>query len=119
MGRVRECIKVNGREFWTQFDTASRNTYVSQAVAALLAITHLPTPFQSELGGKTREVAQTAVLDAEVQGCRVSTHAMVLEDGKAIEVLFGALAMRQWGIRTIPDLEKLDMSHYSQEFVGF
>jgi len=41
------------------------------------------------------------------------------EDGRAIEILFGALAMRQWGIRLIPDEEKLDLSHYPDEFVEF
>ena len=41
------------------------------------------------------------------------------EDGKFIEVLFGALAMQEWGIRLIPEHEKLDMSHYPSEFVEF
>jgi hypothetical protein len=34
-------------------------------------------------------------------------------------VLFGALAMQQWGIRPIPDKETLDMSHYSEDFLEF
>ena len=34
-------------------------------------------------------------------------------------ILFGALAMQQWGIRPVPDQEKLDLSHYSKEFVEF
>ena len=41
------------------------------------------------------------------------------DDGKQIEVLFGAFAMQQWGIRLIPELEKLDLSHYPTEFVEF
>ena len=125
MGRVRDSIKINGQEFWTLFDTGARNTYVTPAVAALLATSRLANPFKSALGGKIREVAQAAVLDAEVQGCKISTHAMVLdeigpdEDGKPIDILFGTLAMQQWGIRPVPDLEMLDMSHYSREFVEF
>lgn len=64
-------------------------------------------------------------MDAEVEGRPISTHVMVIdkigndEDGKPIEVLFGALAMQQWGIRPVPDEEKLDMSHYPDEFVEF
>jgi hypothetical protein len=27
------------------------------------------------------------------------------------------LAMQQWGIRQLPDQEKLDMSHYSSDFL--
>jgi len=49
------------------------------------------------------------------------------ETGKPIEILFGALAMQQWGIRLIPEpvlseverQEKLDLSHYPEEFVEF
>ncbi len=41
------------------------------------------------------------------------------EEGRRIEVLFGALAMQQWGIRPIPDEERLDLTHYPKEFVEF
>ena len=41
------------------------------------------------------------------------------EDGALIEILFGALAMQQWGIRPIPDEERLDLSHYPEEFLEF
>ena len=41
------------------------------------------------------------------------------EEGKPIEVLFGALAMQQWGIRPIPGKATLDMSHYSKDFLEF
>lgn len=67
----------------------------------------------------------TALLQAEIEGRLISTHAMVVdqigtdENGKAIEILFGALAMQQWGIRPIPDEEKLDLSHYPEEFIEF
>lgn len=125
MGRVRENIEVKGQKFWTLFDTGARNTYIVPRVAALLSTSAMAKPFRSALGGKVREMTQAAVLDADVEGCKISTHAMIIdeigadEDGKQIEVLFGALAMQQWGIRPIPDQEKLDMSHYSQEFLEF
>ena len=41
------------------------------------------------------------------------------EEGKPIEILFGALAMQQWGIRLNPEEEKLDLSHYPEEFIEF
>ena len=55
----------------------------------------------------------------------ISTYALVIpdigtdEDSKPIELLFGALAMQQWEIRSIPDEEKLDLSHYPEVFVEF
>jgi hypothetical protein len=125
MGRVRDMIDVKGQNCWTLFDTGSRNTYVVPKVAALLATSHLAQPFRAGLGGKVREATQAAVLDADVKGHRISTHAMVIdeigkdEEGKPIDVLFGALAMQQWGIRPVPDEEKLDLSHYSKEFLEF
>ena len=80
---------------------------------------------RTSLGGEVHETNQLAVLEAEVKGLPISTHAMVIdhigqdEDGKPIEVLFGALAMQQWGIRLIPEKEELDLSHYPKEFVEF
>src|SRR5438876_10224104 len=108
MGRVREHIDVKGQKFWTLFDTGARNTYVMPQVASLLGTFQMSKVFRSAPGGKVREARQATVLDAEIEGCRISTHALVLdeigndEDGKPIEVLFGALAMQQWGIRPLP-----------------
>jgi hypothetical protein len=41
------------------------------------------------------------------------------EEGIRIEILFGALAMQQWSIRPIPDTERLDLTHYPEEFIEF
>jgi hypothetical protein len=125
MGRIREMIKINGQEFWTLFDTGARNTYVIPKVASLLATSKLRKPFRTAIGGEVKETTETALLEAEVEGRRISTHAMVFdkigtdEDGTPIEILFGALAMQQWGIRLIPEQEKLDLTHYPEEFVEF
>jgi hypothetical protein len=125
MVSIRQMININGRECWTLFDTGSRNTYVVSEVASLLTTSKLKKPFRSALGGKTKETTETALLEAEVEGRRISTHAMVIdeigedENGNAIEILFGALAMQQWGIRLIPEQEKLDLTHYPEEFVEF
>ena len=125
MGRVKENIEVKSKKFWTLFDTGARNTYVVPKVAALLSTSELAKPFKSHLGGSIKKAKRTALLEGTVEGCRVSTHAMVIdeigkdEDGRPIEILFGALAMQQWGIHPIPEEEKLDMSHYSKEFVEF
>ena len=125
MGRIRQMIKVDVREFWTLFDTGARNTYIVPAVAQLLATSRIPHPIRSALGGQIKQADTTALLQAEVEGRQISTHAMVVdqigtdEDGKDIDILFGALAMQQWGIRPLPDEEKLDLSHYPDEFVEF
>jgi hypothetical protein len=125
MGRIREYIKVDGKKCWTLFDTGSRNTYVVPSVACRLVTVKLPKPFRSALGGSVKKAVQGAILNAEIEGHKISTHAMVVngigqdEDGKAIEILFGALAMQQWGIRLVPEKERLDLTHYPKEFVEF
>src|SRR5712692_1535899 len=125
MGRVRENTKVDGRKCWTLFDTGARNTYVAAKVAALLAPTKMAKPFRSAFGGTVKKSTQAAVLNAQIQGFKVSTHAMVVdeigkdEEGKTIDILFGALAMQQWGIRPVPDEERLDLTHYPKEFEEF
>jgi len=125
MGRVREHIKVNGKKCWTLFDTLARNTYIVPSVASRLVTSRLPKTFRSALGGSIKKASEAAVLNADVQGCKISTLAMVIdqigddEDGKPIEILFGALAMQNWGIRPIPDEDKLDLSHYPKEFIEF
>lgn len=125
MGRVRQPIRVDGRECWTLFDTGARNTYVIPSVAKILKTSPMPRAFRTALGGSVGETNTAAILEAEIQGHPISTHALVLEEigkdeeGKPIEILFGALAMQQWGIRPVPDEERLDLSHYPEEFVEF
>ena len=125
MGRIRQMINVNARECWTLFDTGARNTYIVPEVASLVTTSRAQEPFRCAIGGKVKETTETALLQAEVEGRRISTHAMVIdeigndENGTRIEVLFGALAMQQWGMRLIPEQEKLDLSHYPEEFVEF
>jgi hypothetical protein len=125
MGRVREYVTVNGKKFWTLFDSGARNTYVVPKVASLLARTKMPKPFRSALGGKIRKTTTAALLVGKIQGHQVSTNALVVDeigqddDGRPIEVLFGALAMQQWGIRLVPAEERLDLTFYPKEFMEF
>ena len=85
----------------------------------------MPRPMRTALGGNVKETNTAAILAAEIQGHPISTHALVIEeigkdeDGKLIEILFGALAMQQWGMRPIPDEERRELSHYPDEFVEF
>ena len=125
MGRIRQTINVDGRKCWTLFDTGARNTYVISSVAQVLTTSSMPGTIRTALGGKVKQTNTAALLEAEIQGRPISTHALVIEeigkdeDGTPIEILFGALAMQQWGIRPIPDEERLDLSHYPEEFVEF
>jgi hypothetical protein len=118
MLRVRDFIDVKGRKCWALFDMGARNTYIVPEIAALLVKTQLERPFHFTTGREVREVRQAAILDAEVKGCKISTHAFVIDeiskdkDGRPIEVLFGHLAMSQWCIRIHSG--EVDLSPYSK-----
>lgn len=120
--RARGLIKVDGRECWTLFDTGVRSTYVVNTVADKHGTVQTRHPIRTAVSGSVKETTRTALLQGEVQGHPVSTHALVVdeigkdEDGRRIEVLFGALAMRRWGIRPVPGEGRLDLSHYPEEF---
>ena len=125
MGRIRQLIKVDGQECWTLFDTGARHTYVIPSVAQVLSTSAMARAFRTALGGEVKETNTSAILEAEIEGRPISTHALVIdkigkdEDGKPIEILFGALSMQQWGIRPIPGEERLDLSRYPEEFLEF
>ena len=105
MGRIREMIDVNGRNSWTLFDTGARNTYILPAVASVLTVhkARHPVPhgaWRWRQGGNRNGYPGSGPERAP----HIYPHAMVLdhigldEEGKEIEILFGALAMQQWGI---------------------
>jgi hypothetical protein len=85
----------------------------------------MPHPVRTALGGSLRETDTAALLLAEIEGRQISTNALVINniradgDGKPIEILFGALAMQQWGIRPVPDEARLDLSQYPDEFIEY
>ena len=125
MGRVRENIIVAGQSFWALFDTGATNTYVVEEVSSLLPTFPMARTRPVALAGRVHQVEQGCILSCEIKGFSVEVHAWVLpeigvdEQGKRIEILFGALAMQQWGIAPIPKEERLDMTHYPWEFVEF
>lgn len=125
MGRVRSNVMVEGRPLWALFDTGTRNTYVTEDVATPLPTFPLPTPEPVALAGSVHRVDQICLFSCAVEGLPIHLEARVLpeigtdEQGRRIQVLLGALAMRQWGITPVPREERLDMTNYPREFVEF
>ena len=125
MGRIRTNITIRDKNYWTLFDSGARNTYVTREVAKQFPIFDLPIANPVALGGKTQTANKFCNLICKIDQYSIVTHARVLDDigkdeeGQNIEVLFGALAMQEWGIKLDVPGEKLDMTHYSKEFVEF
>ena len=125
MGRIRTGIQINGRDCWTLFDSGARNNYIVPIAVSGNDLKDLPVRRTTGLGGKEHQVDQSCHVFAKVEGHWVELHAGVVdeigrdEDGKPIEVLFGALSMQEWGIRLDVPNERLDLSLYSTNFVEF
>lgn len=125
MGRIRKEIDINGRQCWTLFDSGARNSYITSRAAAGLTSTPLPNPRSIKLGGETHAINDTCIVIANVEGHPLDFQAWLVddighdEDGRALDVLFGALAMQLWNIKLDVPNEELDFTHFSTEFVEF
>lgn len=118
MGRGRENIVMNGKNYWILFDTGSRNNYIVKEATSSLPILKLRTPQYTLISGEEREITEMYFLSCFVHNLPITAYPIVVnelgedEAHKKIEVLIGALTMQEWGIRPIPDEERLDMSYY-------
>jgi hypothetical protein len=123
MGRIRGEIVVGGKKRWTLFDSDARHSYIVADAAPPADVKFLPAERVTALGGRTHKVRQVCLVFAEVEGHRLDFAANVLEeiaddeDGRRIEVLFGALAMQAFGLKLDLKNERLDWSHFSTELV--
>ncbi len=125
MGRVFGIIQVDGKRCRTLFDSGATNTYVVAQVARKLRRTRLPVPRSTGIGGKPRVSVETCELTGKLEGKPIEVEAYVLdeigrdENGRRIDVLFGALGMQKWNIVLVPKDERLDLTHYREEFIEF
>ena len=125
MGRIRRNIDILEKPHWTLFDSGARNTYIVKDATQGLHVQDLPTTLPSAMGGVVHQVRQSCLLHAEIDHKFVETHARIVdeigkdEEGKRIEILFGALSMQEWGIHLDLPNERLDLTHYSTTFVEF
>ena len=98
---------------------------MTPAVAEGLVQYELPEQQATALGGRIHHISQLCVLAAKIQGRWVQTHARVVDEigkddhNQPIEIIFGALAMREWGIELDLQHERLDLRYYPSVFVEF
>jgi len=125
MGRIKRDIDVDGRKCWALFDSGARNSYIARHAVGDLDITTLKNPDSIRLGGGQHTVRELCNVEARIDGHPCHFQAGVLEeighdeDGRDIDILFGALAMQQWSIRLDLENECLDLSHFTTEFLEF
>ena len=125
MGRIRESIDVKGRPCWTLFDSGARNSYITEEAAKHLHTEAVTANRAYALGGRQHQISKICIVHASVEGNPVEFQANVIdeigkdEEGRSIDVLFGAIAMQLWGIKLDVPAEKLDLTHLTHDFVEF
>ena len=125
MGRIRLNVEIEGHDYWTLFDSGARNSYITEAATRGSVVIPLKEPRSFALGGKAHQIDSACFIQARVEGKPVEFQANVVdtigkdEEGRDIELIFGALAMQLWGIKLDVPNEKLDLTHLAHDFVEF
>ena len=125
IGRIRLDMEVDGRACWTLFDSGARATYIRRGAVQGLPSVTLPKPRRTRLGGAVHEIRESCLAPAKLEGHALQLQADVIdeigqdEDGREIDILFGAIAMQLWGIRLDLQNERVDLSHFASEHVEF
>ncbi len=125
MGRIKSELDVQGRKCWTLFDSGARYSYILRNATAGLDVQHLPVPRATALGGRSHQIKDVCLVFARVDGHDVEFQANVVdevghdEEGRSIEIVFGAVAMQLWSIKLDLRNERLDLSHITSDFVEF
>jgi hypothetical protein len=106
-------------------DSGARHSYIVADAAPASDVKPLPAERTMALGGRSHTVREVCLVFARVEGHSLDFEANVVdeigkdEDGRRIEVLFGALAMQAWSLKLDPPRERLDWSNVSTDCVEF
>lgn len=125
MGRIRLNIEIDGHDCWTLFDSGARNSYITETATRGSVVIPLKESRSFALGGKAHKIDAACFIQARVEGKPVEFQANVVdsigkdEEGREIDLIFGALAMQLWGIKLDVPNEKLDLTHLAHDFVEF
>ncbi|MEO0094314.1 MAG: hypothetical protein ABIL66_00270 [candidate division WOR-3 bacterium] len=114
MARKIKEIDINCKRLHALFDTGSMNTYITKRHAPFEKHI-LKYPFYVGLGGETREIKETCIIEGRIEGLGFSTDADIIDDigaidGTQIDIIIGARTMERWEIKLDPKTGELDLS---------
>lgn len=125
MGRIFDTLHVGKSRLYTLFDTGAKHSFVAGHSVAAAQVNDVRIPFKVKLGGQAHRVRKSCLLQGTLRKKPVFLNAFVLPeigadaDGRPIDVIFGADAMQDFGIRLSPEQECVDLAHYHCGFVEF
>ena len=107
------------------FDTGSLHTYVAMPLLEGAPSQALRRPYKVALGGRVIEVNVHCLVDGAIDGLEFMTSVVPVDkvgrvDGKEVDVIIGALTMKEWEIIPNPKEGTLDLSGLKRrEFTEF
>jgi predicted aspartyl protease len=123
--RIIKEIEIEGKNAIAFFDTGFMHTYVSRKLLKDIPIRPLSEPYKVALGGKIIEVKEYCALEGKIEGFVFHTEVIPIDeiwrvDGKAVDVIIGALTLEEWEISINPKDGTLDLSGLKRrEFTEF
>ena len=121
---VRE-VEIEGKKARALFDTGSLHTYASRWLLEGVPIRTLSQPYRVALGGRIIEVKEHCSIEGKIEGLGFHTEVIPIDevgkvDGTTVDVLIGALTMKEWEIIPNPKDATLDLSGLERrEFTEF
>jgi hypothetical protein len=123
--RIIKEIEIEGKKAIALFDTGSTHTYVLNKFLKGVPIRRLSEPYKIALGGRVIEVEEVSLIEGKIEGFGFHTEVIPIDEigkvnGKAVDVLIGALTMEEWEIIPNPKDASLDLSGLKRrEFTEF
>jgi predicted aspartyl protease len=123
--RIIKEIEIEGKNALALFDTGSMHTYASRKLLKDVPIRTLSEPYRVALGGKIIEVKEASLIEGKIEGFGFHTEVIPIDeiwrvDGKAVDVIIGALTLEEWEISINPKDGTLDLSGLKRrEFTEF
>jgi hypothetical protein len=118
-------IEVEGVTRRTVFDVGVRRSYIRDSATVGGLVVPIRRPRRVSRNGRRLSIDETCVVRGWIEGHAFEILADVVDDlgtdevGREIDVLLGAITMRQWGIKLDPRNEYLDLTHFADHFVEF
>lgn len=125
--RIYDKIISNGKSLLTLFDTGAKGNYISKIALKKLDLQPQKLKYQylAGIGGKKYKIKEYVVIEGTLHGLPLHLFLFVIdkigtnEYGKEIDMIFGLLAMEEWGIQLDLENKKLDLSNFTKEFIEY
>jgi len=125
--RIYDRIVVSGESLYTLFDTGAWNSYITRAAAyrCKLKLRGLNKALRVGLGGEKRLLREHVSLEGSLRRHSFHLEPYVVDElghgdeDRKIDLLFGLLAMEQWGVQPDVRNKRIDLTYFTKDFIEY